>query len=88
MSSLTLKNLPPELLERLRERAKRERRSLSAEALTILEGALCNEVWTPERWARTAERLRELAEAGGKDTELDVDAIYAARYCAPDDVDR
>ncbi|MEX2228687.1 MAG: Arc family DNA-binding protein [Dehalococcoidia bacterium] len=39
MTSVTIKNIPEELLERLRERAKENRRSLQAELLTILDHA-------------------------------------------------
>ena len=37
MASLTLKNIPEDLLERLRHRAERNRRSLLKEALYLLE---------------------------------------------------
>jgi plasmid stability protein len=37
MASLTLKNVPEDLLERLRRRAERNRRSLMKEALYLLE---------------------------------------------------
>jgi antitoxin FitA len=37
MPSITIKNVPEDLLERLRERARCNRRSLQAEVLTILE---------------------------------------------------
>ena len=40
MSGLLIKNLPPGLHRRLRERAKTSHRSLSSEALSILEEAL------------------------------------------------
>jgi plasmid stability protein len=40
MSGLLLKNIPPDLHEKLRARARLNRRSLSAEAITILERAL------------------------------------------------
>jgi plasmid stability protein len=40
MSGLLIKNVPPELHQRLRERAARNRRSLTQEALSLLEVAL------------------------------------------------
>ncbi|HUP21314.1 MAG TPA: Arc family DNA-binding protein [Thermoanaerobaculia bacterium] len=40
MASLTLKNIPDPLLERLRERAESDRRSLTQEILFLLEEAL------------------------------------------------
>jgi plasmid stability protein len=55
MASLTLKDIPPDLLERLRARAKEERRSLSAEAITILERQLLTGYRTPEERAATAD---------------------------------
>ena len=39
MPTLTLKGLPEELHERLKEQAARHRRSMNSEALTILEQA-------------------------------------------------
>jgi len=79
MSSLTLKNIPPVLLERLRAQAARERRSLSAEAITIIERALCGDYRSPEQRAATVRALQAIADAGGKEIDWDVDAIYAAR---------
>jgi len=40
MASFTLKNIPDPLLERLRERAESDRRSLTQEILFLLEEAL------------------------------------------------
>jgi plasmid stability protein len=37
MASLTIKGIPPELLEQLRTRAARHRRSLNSEVLHLLE---------------------------------------------------
>jgi plasmid stability protein len=37
--NLSIKNVPGEIVERLRQRAKRNRRSLQGETLTILEEA-------------------------------------------------
>jgi plasmid stability protein len=38
--SLSIKNVPDDVLERLRERAKRNRRSMQGELITILEEAV------------------------------------------------
>ena len=43
MSSLTLKNLPDDLLHALREAAERDRRSLTQEIIHLLDVALRNE---------------------------------------------
>jgi plasmid stability protein len=40
MASLTLKNMPDDLLGRLRDRARVDRRSLTQEAFVLLESAL------------------------------------------------
>lgn len=40
MASLTLKGIPDRLLQRLRERAEAERRSLNQQAIQLLETAL------------------------------------------------
>jgi len=56
MPTLTIKGVPPELHERLKERADRHRRSMNNEVITILERAL-----TPSR--RSAEEAIARAEA-------------------------
>ena len=43
MPSLTIKNIPDELLDRLREVAERERRSITQQVLYMLEEALSPE---------------------------------------------
>jgi len=40
MASLTLKNVPPELYDRLRQTAQKNRRSLNSEAIVQLEKSL------------------------------------------------
>lgn len=40
MATLTLKNLPDAVLERLRRRAERQKRSVNREAIVILEAAV------------------------------------------------
>jgi len=45
MASLMIRDLPPELHERLKDRAKANRRSLGKEALVILEEVLGNGDW-------------------------------------------
>jgi plasmid stability protein len=79
MASLTLKDIPPDLLERLRARAREQRRSLSAEALTILERHLRTDYRTPEERAETAKIWSELVESARGLPDWDVPAIYAAR---------
>jgi antitoxin FitA len=57
MPSITIKNVPEDLLERLRERAKKHRRSLQAEVLTVLEEA------ERQRRTLTLEEVRERVRA-------------------------
>jgi plasmid stability protein len=54
MSAIQIKNVPPELHERLRERARREGRNLSEYALDVLERDLA--LPTTREWLA---RLRE-----------------------------
>jgi plasmid stability protein len=56
MPTLTIKGVPPELHEKLKERAERHRRSMNNELLTILERTL-----TPSR--KSAEEAITEAEA-------------------------
>jgi plasmid stability protein len=55
--TLYIRNVPPEVYEALKARAKREGRSVNAEALKILE-----EVSRREAGRATVERLWELAK--------------------------
>lgn len=59
MPSITIKNVPEDLLERLRQRAKEHRRSLQAEVLTILEQSERG----PTRRTLTLEEVKERVKA-------------------------
>ena len=62
MPSLTIKNIPQDLLERLRERATANRRSLNSEVLACLERELMPQVSEEdlmERLDALRDRLRE-----------------------------
>jgi len=62
MPSLTLRNIPSELLERLRRDAEQHRRSLNSEVLTRLEhsvGAVCVD---PQAFLARVARLPERAD--------------------------
>lgn len=48
MSTLVIKNLPDDLHARLREQAKRNRRSVTKEVVTLLEGGLAPSRRAPE----------------------------------------
>jgi plasmid stability protein len=58
MASLTLKDIPARLHEQLRQRAIRNRRSLSQEALACLEQATAVERVDPEQLLAQVRRLR------------------------------
>lgn len=59
MAELHVRNLPPELHERLREQASADGRSMSAEAVAILQQALLDND-RPARQRAAIERLREI----------------------------
>jgi plasmid stability protein len=73
-TTLTLKNIPDEVYERLKTSAAQHRRSLNSEAITCLESALMpRRVSVEERLARI-RRLR--AELGGIElSDADIDAF-------------
>lgn len=86
MASITLKNIPDHLLDRVRELAARDHRSLNKEFLHLVEMALRGERAGP------ADRVREQVVAqtnawnelaGNWKSDLDkvaeTEAIYAAR---------
>jgi plasmid stability protein len=62
-----IRDLPPELHERLKERAKANRRSLGKEALVILEEALGAGGWPP-----TIEELDKLRVRGARPLTQDM----------------
>ena len=62
MSTLYVRDVPDELMGRLRERAAKERRSMAAEVVTILERALQDQV--PRRnVAQILEDMRRRRDA-------------------------
>lgn len=74
MASLTLKNLPDPLLERLRERAAADRRSLTQEILFLLEDAMRRPTHEPSFADETRSQLESWrALLGQWRSELDPD---------------
>ena len=69
MASLTLKNIPDELLSALRERAARERRSMTQEIFMILERELTSTAAADAK-NRTSAALRA---AAGSWSDMDDD---------------
>lgn len=59
MPNLTLKRVPDEIHERLKERAERHRRSMNNEAITILERALKPSHMSAEEAIDEAEALND-----------------------------
>jgi len=69
LSSLTLKNMPDDLLESLRQRAREQRRSLNSEAIILLEKALAADALAPPASVVETERNAQLAaweQLGGR----------------------
>ena len=64
MATLTLRNVPDELYERLKAQATMNRRSLNQEAIAILELNVAKRPRTPEE---QAELLARLAANGERD---------------------
>ena len=88
MASLTLKNIPDDLLERLRRRARDDRRSLSQEVLYLLERALgtgASEAEARDARERQVAAWRDLAGTWVSDrpVEEEIAEIYAARTGGP-----
>ncbi len=86
MASFTIKNIPPELLESLRTRASRERRSLTQEIIYLLEKAALSDSQASRLHAENETELQcaawtELAGRwrSNKASEDEIAEIYAAR---------
>jgi len=82
MASITLKNVPPELMERLRTAAKSERRSLTQQALHLIEGGLSAADMRPAAEVRAQlSRWRELAGrwVSSESFEEEIAGIQSAR---------
>ncbi len=58
MATLTVKNVPAELYERLRESSRAHRRSMNSEAIWCLERVLKNERVDPDSFLSRAREVR------------------------------
>jgi plasmid stability protein len=58
MATLTIKNIPEKLRERLKESAAQHRRSINGEAISCLEKALVGNRLDPEDFLARARSLR------------------------------
>jgi plasmid stability protein len=62
MANVTIRNLPEGTFRRLKERAKRNRRSIAQEAAWLLDAALSEAVTPGEAWAEV-QRVREMIQS-------------------------
>jgi plasmid stability protein len=60
MATITVKNIPPLIYERLKQQAENNRRSINSEIITILEKALSIQPIDVEATIETSRKLREL----------------------------
>jgi hypothetical protein len=60
MTSITIKNIPPLVYERLKQQAENNRRSINSEIITILEKALSIQPIDVESVIEKSRRLREM----------------------------
>ncbi len=77
MPTLTLRDVPAEVLNRLRRRAAEERRSLNQEAIHLLDLALRAELLSPAAQADAWMRLARWKSS--KSAKQEIAEIYAAR---------
>ena len=76
MSSLTIKNIPDEMLMLLRERAKRHHRSMQGELILILEEATASTMMSLEQ---VQKRVEELGISTGDESTRWVRELRGAR---------
>ena len=76
MPSITVKNVPAELYERLRQSAKANRRSINAEIIVCIERAVSAQPVDPEMVIARARELREKT-AGYRISDEDLSAAKA-----------
>lgn len=62
MTSITVKNIPDELYDRLRMSAQTNRRSLNSEILACIEMAVRSQPVDPETFLKEARLLRERSQ--------------------------
>lgn len=59
MPSITIKNIPPKLYERLKHHAEANRRSLNSEIIACIEQVVASRLIEPEAFLQKARMLRE-----------------------------
>ena len=60
MATVTVKNIPDELYERLKSVAERNRRSINSEIIVCIENAVVSRRIDPEEFLENTRRLRQL----------------------------
>ena len=60
MATLTIKNIPDEVYERLKQQARKNRRSINNEAIVILENILPPQQRDVKKILEEARKIREL----------------------------
>ena len=77
MPTITIRDVPVELLERLRQRAKEDRRSLTQQVIYLVERALQDELLSPAAQAKRWNQMnRWRSRRKAKD---EIAEIYKAR---------
>jgi len=87
MASITIKEVPDMLLERLRRRAREDKRSMNREAIYLLDLALAGQAVDQDLEGRTRDVESQIQAwrrlVGQWDSDLDIadeiERIYAAR---------
>lgn len=65
MATLTIKNIPDELYERLKQSAKQNRRSINSEVITCMEKSFLSTKFEPEEFLARVRATREKLRARG-----------------------
>ena len=73
-TTLTLKNIPDEVYDRLKLSAETHRRSMNSEAIVCLEAVLLPAKLTPTEWLARARELRSALQQG-KFRAGDIDSL-------------
>ena len=76
-TTLTLKNIPDDVYDRLKRSAQAHRRSMNSEAIVCLDAVLTPAVMAPGEWLARARALRESLPPG-KFRARDIDALKRA----------
>ena len=75
MHSITVKNIPPDIYERLKRSAKSHRRSINSEIIVIIEDSVKSRKIDPEGFMVRARQMREKTA----DYLIDDDEFTAAK---------